>query len=109
MSLHLLSHPWEVQTVADGTVVKLSHRDLDVQTLSILTDDLLEIALESDSPTLYLDFAKVKVLNSVVLGKFFALERRLHQAGGRLVLCNLSAVLDEVFKAANWPGYSTPE
>jgi anti-sigma B factor antagonist len=103
MTLHVLSHAWEVQELEDGTSVKLTYRDLDAQTLSILIDELVELALESDLPKLYLDFAQVRVLTSVVLGKLAVLDRRLREVGGRLVLCNLSPALEEIFQAVGWP------
>ena len=107
MSLYVLSHLWEVKDVEDGTSVKLTHRDLDVHTLSILADELAELALESHQPNLYLDFGKVNLLNTVVIGKLFAVDRRLREEGGRLILSNLSPALREVFQAVNWPDEST--
>ena len=107
MSLYVLCHPWEVQEIEDGIVVKLTQRDLDVQTVSILADELLELALESGMSRLHLDFAKVTILTSLVLGKLTALDRRLRETGGRLVLCNLTPGLQRVFQAANWPRDST--
>jgi anti-anti-sigma factor len=104
MSLHILAHPWTVQEVEDGTSVKLTHRDLDVLTLAILADELVELAREGDQPNLYLDFGNVCYLTSVVLGKLFALARRLAEVGGRLVVCNPNPILREMFQAANWPG-----
>ena len=85
MSLYTLSHLWEVEDVEDGISVRLTPRDLDVQTLSILADELTEIALESGRPNLYLDFGRVNLLTSVVIGKLFAVNRRLREAGGRLL------------------------
>jgi anti-anti-sigma factor len=103
MSLHVLAHPWVVQDVEDGTSVKLTHWDLDVHTLSILADELEELARESGLPMLYLDFANVRVLTSVIVGKLFALERRLRDVGAQLVLCNLNPALRVIFQAVNWP------
>jgi anti-anti-sigma factor len=103
MSLYTVSHLWEVEDVEDGISVRLTHRDLDVQTLSILADELSEIALESGRPKLYLDFGRVNLLTSVVIGKLFAVDRRLRDAGGRLVLCNLDPTVRGVFQALSWP------
>jgi len=95
MALHVFSHPWEVQRVGDGTVVKITRRDLDVATVSILADELYDLALEASPPTLYLDFGEVSCLSGVVCGKLLALERRLREAGGRLVLRNLNLAQEE--------------
>ena len=109
MSLYALSHFWEVEDVEDGTSVKLTHRDLDVHTLSILADELAELALESGLPNLYLDFGNVNVMTSVFIGKLFAVERRLRERGGRLILSNIDPALHEVFQAMNWPDDPTEE
>jgi anti-anti-sigma factor len=109
MSLHVLTHPWVVQDVEDGTSVKLTHWDLDVHTLAILADELEELARESGLPMLYLDFGKLRFLTSVVVGKLFALQRRLRDLGATLVLCNLSPPLRELFQAVNWPAESVGE
>ena len=81
MSLYTLSHLWEVEDVEDGIAVRLTPRDLDVETLAILADELTELALESGRPKLYLDFGRVNLLTSVVIGKLFAVDRRLREAG----------------------------
>ena len=83
MSLYILAHPWEVQDVADGTVVPITHRDLDVETLSIMAEELCELAHENNLPKLYLDFQKVTSLTSVALQWFSnsnSLPRMLYSA-----------------------------
>jgi anti-anti-sigma regulatory factor len=105
MSLHVLSHPWEVQAVGDGTLVTITPRDLDVGTVAVLADELCELALERSPPTLYLDLGKVSRLSGVVCGKLLALQRRLHQAGGRLVLQNLNPALVEEPPAESDPAH----
>jgi anti-anti-sigma factor len=99
MSFHLLSHPWEVQETENGTLVEITHRDLDVQTVSILTDELFELAQDSNGSNLYLDFEDVRFLASVVPGKLFALNRRLRETAKHLVLCNLNPALTQLFPA----------
>ncbi len=97
MSMHFVSHPWQVQDVDDGTIVKLTEQDLD----TALADDLLELALESGRPNLYLDLLEVRALSGNVAGKLFSLDRRLRTAGSRLVLCNLAPMLCEALQARN--------
>jgi anti-anti-sigma regulatory factor len=98
MSMHFVSHPWEVQDVEDGTVVKLTERDLQDPGLTI---DLLELALESGRPRLFLDLLEVRAMSSGVAGKLFALDRQLREANGRLVLTNLAPTLCEALQARN--------
>jgi anti-anti-sigma regulatory factor len=95
MSMHFVSHPWEVQDVDDGTIVKLSEPDLRMAQI----DELLELALESGRPNLYLDLLEVQSLPASVASKLFSLDRRLRAAGGRLILCNLASLLCEALQA----------
>jgi anti-anti-sigma regulatory factor len=98
MPMHFVSHPWQVQDVEDGTIVTLTEQDLQD---AGLTDDLCELALESGRPRLYLDLLEVRKLSSTVAGKLFALDRRLREAGGRLVLSNLAPALCEALQTRN--------
>lgn len=98
MSMHFVSHSWQVQDVEDGTVVKLTEQDLQD---TGLTDDLLELAFESGRPKLYLDLLEVRSVSSVVAVKLFTLDRQLREAGGRLVLSNLAPALCEALQARN--------
>ncbi len=102
MSLHVLSHPWEVQETADGIVVHLRPRDLTCESLAVLAEELYNLALESNRSTLTLDFAEVKCLASVVVGKLFALSRRLREVGGQLVLSNLQPGIEELLQTECW-------
>jgi len=98
MALHFVSHPWQVQDVEDGTVVKLNEQDLrDTD----VVEDLLGIIAESGRPNLYLDLLEVRRLSSGLAVKLFALDRRLRTAGGRLVLSNLAPWLCEALQARN--------
>jgi anti-anti-sigma regulatory factor len=98
MSMHFVSHPWEVQDVEDGTVVKLTERDLQDPGL---TADLLELARESGRPRLFLDLLEVRGISSGVAGKLFALDRQLREVNGRLILSNLAPTLCEALQARN--------
>lgn len=97
MAMHFLSHPWEVQDTDDGTVVKLTEYDLCMAQI----DELLELALESGRPNLYLDLLEVRSLPAPAASKLFGLDRRLRAAGGRLVLCNLAPLLSDALQARN--------
>jgi len=103
MSLQILSHPWEVVQAEDGIRVKLSPQDLDLLTISVLAEELFELALESSGPVLTVDFAEVDCLASLVVGKLYALDRRLREVGGRLVLTNVSPAVEELLLAESWP------
>jgi anti-anti-sigma regulatory factor len=95
MSMHFVSHPWQVQDVEDGIIVKLTEQDLD----SAMVDELLDLALESGRPNLCLDLLEVRAISGTVAAKLFSLDRRLRRAGSRLVLCNLAPLLCEALQA----------
>ena len=99
MSFHFCSHSWEVQDVEDGTVVKLMPRDLDKEAVPVLVDDLHEVVQESGRPNLYLDLAEIHVLASVVLGKMLALDKKLREHGGRLILMHIDPFVYRMFQA----------
>jgi anti-anti-sigma regulatory factor len=96
MPMHFVSHPWQVEDVADGTVVKLTEPDLrDTE----LADELLELALENGHPRLYLDLLAVGWMPSTVAARLFRLDRRLRASGGCLILTNLASPLCEALQA----------
>jgi anti-anti-sigma regulatory factor len=109
MSLHLLSHPWQVQDLAHGLVVTITPRDLEADTLAVLPGELFELARESGQTDLTLDFAGVKVLPAVVAGKLLALDRKLRQASGCLLMSHLEPAVKESLIAAGWPVGPAPE
>ena len=50
---------------------------------------------------LILDFSEVTLLSSIALGKFILIQRRVDATRGSLRLCELSPVLQQVFRTAN--------
>ena len=97
MPMHFVSYPWEVQDTDDGTIVKLTEQDLRMAQI----DELVELALESGRPNLYLDLLEVRALPARGASKLFALDQRLRAAGSRLILCNLAPLLCEALQARN--------
>jgi anti-anti-sigma regulatory factor len=73
--------------MADGTLV------------SVLVDELFELVQESGQPRLYLDFAEISQIASVVIGKLIALNARLREQGGRLILLEMNLVPYEAMQA----------
>jgi len=96
MSLYLLSHAWQVEDVADGIVVRVSRRDLDEETQALLSDELYELTLESGQAKLYLDLGELHSLPGGVVDKIYALNRRMRERNGKLVLCGLKPAVREM-------------
>lgn len=96
--LHFCTHPWEVQDLEDGTLVVFSQRDLDPESVAVLVDDLYELVLESGRPNLYLDFGRIHLLATMVIGKLISLDKKLQTHGGKLILGNVKPDLHEILR-----------
>ena len=100
MGFHFCAHSWEVRTIDDGTLVRLSPRDLDAGTLPHFVEDLFELVLESGQPDLYLDFAELRQASSEVREKLTALGGKMRTQGGRLILLNVKPFIYESMQAS---------
>jgi anti-sigma B factor antagonist len=65
----------------------------DSETVARHLDELVEAGRRK----LVLDFSGVRFVPSSLLGRLVALNRRLHAAGGRLLLCNVHPTLYDMF------------
>jgi len=100
MSFHFVSHPWQVQEMDDGILVKVSAQDLDGPTVSILVDELSDLSLAEGRPNIYLDFQEVRFIPNALIGELVALDEKLRQVGGRLVLQDVGPMIVESLQAA---------
>jgi anti-anti-sigma factor len=79
-------------------VVRVSERDIRGDTLAdALRDELLRIYEASCATHLVIDFEGVTYLSSAGFRPLLRLNRTVREKGGRLVLCNLSPEVNEVF------------
>jgi anti-anti-sigma factor len=99
MSFHFCSRSWEVSDLPDATLVKLSNRDLNEESVPVLVDDLVEVAMESGRANLQLDFSGIRFVASVIPEKLLELDAKLREHGGRLVVLHLDPQLYETFQA----------
>ncbi len=99
MAFHFCTHPWEVRDVPNGLQVTLTRRDLDPTSVSSLVEDLYELVLESGQRDLHLDFGEIQMMPSVIIGKLIALNTKLQERGGRLVVINLDPAIHETIRA----------
>ena len=65
--------------------------------------DQIGAALPNDGKPIrvVLDFTGVDLISSSLLGKLILLQRRVDGTGGKLRLCELSPVIQQVFRTAN--------
>lgn len=73
---------------------------LDESILRDVDGQLKRLIVQDETGTLLLDFRHVESFGSLCLSKLISLGRELRQAGGRLVLCNLSPWLSDVLSDA---------
>ena len=89
----------EVEDVGDIAVVNfVDKKILDEQNIQMIGDDLFRLVDELGRRKVLLNFANVEFMSSAALGKLITLNKKLQQAGGRLVLCNIDPQIHEVFE-----------
>jgi anti-sigma B factor antagonist len=85
-------------TVAGFADVEL----LDARTIGEVEDELRELAYGLGAAPLLLDFGRVRLMSSRMLGVLLHFSRQFRQGGGRLKLCGLALDLREVFRIARY-------
>jgi anti-anti-sigma regulatory factor len=100
MSFRFCSHAWEVRHMQDGTHVTLSPRDLNSEAVAVFVDELCDLVQGSGQPDLHLDLADIRQISSVVMGKLIALNTRLRERGGRLILHHVPSLIYDALLAA---------
>jgi len=64
----------------------------------VIGDQLNSLVEELGRTKILLNFGNVEFLSSAALGKLIVLNRKLNDAGGKLVLCNIDRNIYEVFE-----------
>src|SRR6202795_1105492 len=89
----------EVEDIGDVTEVNFTDRKiLDEQNIQIIGEQLLSLVDEVGRRKLLLNFGNVEYLSSAALAKLITLNKKLQQAGGKLILCNIDPQIYEVFE-----------
>lgn len=60
--------------------------------------ELLGAALERQAMKVVVDMGNVQYMGSVGYGPFITLRARIHENGGRVILCKMSPVIKELFE-----------
>ena len=88
----------EVEDVGGVTVATFTDRKiLDEQNIQVMGDQLFRLVDERGRKDLVLNFANVEFMSSAALGKLMTLRKKVQEAGGKLVLCNIDPRIYEVF------------
>ena len=89
----------EVEDIGDVTVVNFTDKKiLDEQNIQIIGEQLFGLVDEDGRRKILLNFGNVEYLSSAALGKLITLNKKLQQAGGKLILCNIDPQIYEVFE-----------
>jgi anti-sigma B factor antagonist len=88
-----------VEHIGDVTVVNfVDPKILDGQNIQIIGEQLFSLVDEEGWRKILLNFGNVEYLSSAALGKLITLNKKLQQAGGKLILCNIDAQIHEAFE-----------
>ena len=89
----------EVEDINDVTVVNfIDKKILDEQNIQIIGEQLFSLVDTEGVKKMLLNFQNVEYLSSAALGKLITLNKKMQQAGGKLVLCNIDPQIYEVFE-----------
>jgi anti-sigma B factor antagonist len=89
----------EVEDYGDITVVNFIDRKiLDEQNIQKIGEDLFSLVDELGRKKILLNFSNVEYLSSAALGKFITLNKKVQASGGKLIMCNISDDIYEVFE-----------
>ncbi len=85
------------------TVIRFQDRQLfDERTVREVADQILAALPNDNSPIrLILDFSDVNLISSTLLSKLILLQRRVANSSGKLRLCEMSPVIQQVFRTSN--------
>jgi anti-anti-sigma factor len=87
--------------VQDGALVlSVTSREIrDAQVSYALRDQMIGLIDEHGSQQVVIDFEPVEFIGSVGLLALLGVRRRLNEAGGRVVICNIAGLIREMLSA----------
>jgi anti-sigma B factor antagonist len=93
----------QVNEVDGVQVIKFTDRQLfDERTVREVADQILAALPNDGSPIrVILDFTDINLVSSTLLSKLILLQRRVASSNGKLRLCEMSPVIQQVFRTAN--------
>ena len=94
-------NPLLIQSIKDVTIVDFNQRQIrDMHVIQEIGEELFGLVDQRDVRKLVLDFSKVQLLSSAMLGVLLNLKTRTETAKGRVVICCLRRELRDVFRLA---------
>jgi anti-sigma B factor antagonist len=89
---------------ADGIKIVrfVDHHLFDERTVRETAEQIAAVLPNDGSPIrLIIDFSDVNLISSTLLSKLILLQRRIDGTHGKLRLCDLSSILQQVFRTSN--------
>ena len=91
-----------VQTIRGVTLVIFEDTSiLDPLQVQDIGEKLHQLIADEDRQRMILDFHKVTILSSQMLGVLIGMLKRIHSTKGRIVICGMKPDLYKVFKITN--------
>ena len=91
-----------IQTIQGITIVTFEDESiLDPLQVQDIGEKLHQLIEQEDRQRLILDFHKVKILSSQMLGVLIGMLKRIRSDRGRIVICGMKPDLHKVFKITN--------
>jgi anti-sigma B factor antagonist len=93
----------DVREVDDVKVIRFRDRQLfDERTVREVAEQIAAVLPNDGSPIkVVIDFTDVALLSSSFLSKLILLQRRVDASHGKLRLCEMSAIVQSVFRTSN--------
>jgi len=89
----------KVELIGDVSVVDFFDKKIiDEQNITHIGDDLFKLVEQDGHKKVLLNFRNVEFMSSAMLGKLITLFKKLQAQRGRLILCNITDEIKEVFK-----------
>jgi anti-sigma B factor antagonist len=89
----------EVEDIGDVTVVNFTDKKiLDEQNIQVIGEQLFSLVDDLGRRKILLNFGNVEYLSSAALGKLITLNKKVNNANGKLILCNIDPQIYEVFE-----------
>jgi anti-sigma B factor antagonist len=89
----------EVENIGDVTVVNfVDKKILEEQNIQNIGEQLFALVEQDGLSKLLLNFSNVEYLSSAALGKLITLNKKVKDAAGKLILCDISPQIYEVFE-----------
>jgi anti-sigma B factor antagonist len=88
----------DLEDIDDITVVRfIDKKILDETNIQIIGNQLFGLVEEDGRRKIILDFSTVEYLSSAALGKLITMHKKVKEAKGQLILCNIRKDILEVF------------